>query len=90
MFQEIAIRELELRVFEGWEVLEQADRFEVLESGLDRARGEVGELSDLTGTHLEFAFVVGEFEEGFQEEFAVFDAVFAPLVGVGLSEEMGV
>jgi hypothetical protein len=66
MFQEIAIGELELGVFKGWEMLEHANRFEVLESGLNRAGGEVGELSDFTGTELKFAFVVGEFEEGFK------------------------
>jgi hypothetical protein len=54
---------LELGVFEGWEVLEQADRFEVLESGLDRTLGEVGVLSDFTSTELEFACVVSEFEK---------------------------
>jgi hypothetical protein len=89
-FQEIAIRELKLGVFEGWEMLQEADGFEVLKSGLYRARGEVGDLSDFTGTELEFACVVSELEEGFKKEFAMFDAVFAPAVGVGLSEEKGI
>jgi hypothetical protein len=81
---------LELGVFEGWEMLEQADRFEDFESGLDGSLGEVGDLSDLVGTELEFAFVVSEFEEGLKEEFAVFDAVFTPIVGEGLRKELGV
>ena len=55
MFQEIAIGELELGVFEGREVLEHPDGFEVFESGLNRAGGEVGEMSDLAGTELEFS-----------------------------------
>ena len=59
MFQDIAIRELELGVFKGREVLEYTDSFEVFESGLDRAGGEVGELSDFTGTELEFPYLVG-------------------------------
>jgi hypothetical protein len=63
MFQEIAIGELELGVFEGWEVLEHPDGFEVFESGLDGSLGEVGDLSDLAGTHLEFACVVSEFDK---------------------------
>jgi hypothetical protein len=49
-YEEIAIGELELRVFKGKEMLEQANGFKVLESGLDRAGREVGELSDFTGT----------------------------------------
>lgn len=75
-------------VFKGWEMLEQADRFQVFEGGLDRARGEVGVLSDLAGTELEFACVVSELEEGLEEEFSMFDAVFAP--AVGLSKEKGI
>jgi hypothetical protein len=57
---------------------------------LYRARGEVGELSDLSGTHLEFAFVVSEFEKGLEEKFTALDAVFTPAVGVSLSEEKGI
>jgi hypothetical protein len=79
---------LELRVFEWWKMSEHTDRFKVFERGLDGAGGEVGVLSDFTG-ELEFAFVVG-LEEGLKEEFSMFDAVFPPAVGVGLSEEMGI
>ena len=90
MFQDIAIGELELRVFERWEMLEHADSFQVFESGLDRVWGKVGMLSDFTGTELEFPYFVGKLEEGLKEEFAMFDAVFAPVLDVGLSEEMGI
>ena len=68
---------------------EHTDRFKFFERGLDGAGGEVGVLSDFTGTELEFAFVVG-LEEGLKEEFSMFDAVFAPAFGVGCSEEMGI
>ena len=71
-------------------MLEHPDGFEVFESGLNRAGGEVGEMSDLTGTDLEFAFVVGEFEERLKEEFSMFDAVFTPALGMGCSEEIGI
>jgi hypothetical protein len=47
-------------------------------------------MSDLSGTDLEFACVVSEFEEGLKEEFALFDAVFTPAVGMGLSKELGI
>ena len=70
-------------------MLEHADSFQVFESGLDRAGGKVGELSDFTGTDLKFPFFVGELEERLKEEFAKFGAVFALAVGVGCSEEMG-